>query len=109
MAHLVPSICGELELVSLRVQSTSLIFGLSSIFWGLAVIRGSECLLSMSLLTLLSNSSHMAFRISSIVAFVIPPDLFHCLVFTHCVLPVPMLESCDVVVPAPVIPVAMVF
>ena len=50
----------------------------------------------------------MAFRISPIVAFVIPPDVSHCLVFTHCVLPAPGLVSVDVVVPTPVIPVAMV-
>jgi len=65
-------------------------------------------LLSMSLLTLLLNSSSIAFRISPIVAFVIPPDLSQCLVLTHCVSPTPWLESCDVVIPAPVVPDSMV-
>ena len=64
-------------------------------------------MLSISLLTISSNSSYMAFRISQIVAFV-SPDLSDCLVFTHCVSPAPRLESFGVVVPAPVVPVAMV-
>ena len=77
-------------------------------FWGSTVIRGSESLANMNLLTLLLNSSSMAFRISLIVAFVIPSDLSHCLMFTHCVSPAPRLVSFDVVVSAPVVPVAMV-
>ena len=72
------------------------------------VIQGSDCLLRMSLLMLSLNSSSMAFRISPIVEFVIPSDLSHCLVFTRCVLPAPGLVPVDVVVPAPVVPVAMV-
>ena len=76
--------------------------------WGFTVNRGSNCLLSMSLLTLALNSSSMAFCISLIVAFVIPPYLSRCLVFTHCVSPAPRLSSFDAVVLAPVVPVAMV-
>ena len=77
-------------------------------FLSLTVIRGPECLLNMNLLTLSLNSTSMAFRISPVIAFVIPPDLTHCLMFTQCVSPAPRLVSCDVVIPAPVPPVAMV-
>ena len=64
-------------------------------------------MLRMSLLTLSLNSSSMAFRISPIVEFFIPSDLSHCLVFTYRVLPAPSLVSVDVVVPAPVVHLAM--
>ena len=72
------------------------------------VICGSECLLNINLPMLSLNSSYMAFCISPIVAFVLPSDLSHRLLFTHCVLPAPSLVSVDGVVPAPVVPVAMV-
>ena len=62
----------------------------------------------MNILTLLLNSSSMAFRMSSIVVFVTPSDFSHCLVFTNCVLPTPSLVSVNVVVVVPGIPVAMV-
>ena len=62
----------------------------------------------MNLLTLLLNSSSMSFRISPIVAFVIPSEFSHCLVFTHCLLPAHSLVSVDIVVLLPVVPVAMV-
>ena len=45
---------------------------------------------------------------SPIVVFVTPSDFPHCLVLTHCALPVPSLVSLDVVVIVPVVPVAMV-
>ena len=51
----------------------------------------------MTLLTLVLNSSSMAFRIFLIVAFIIPPDFTQCLVLTHRVLLAPSLVPVDVI------------
>ena len=77
-------------------------------FWVFTVIRCSECLVDMNLLTLSLNLSYVASRISPIVAFIIPSEFPHYLVFTHCVLPAPTLVSVDVIVLISFVSVVMV-
>ena len=54
------------------------------------------------------ESSSMAFRISPIVAFVIPPEFNPCLVFTHCISHAPSLVLVDVFVLISFVFVAMI-
>ena len=103
------SICGEGvdDLVSAGLVHLFEIW-IALYFWGWTVIHNPEYLFTMNLLTLLFNSSSMAFRMSPIVVFVAPSDFSHCLVLTHCVSPAPSLVSVGFVVCVPGVPVALV-